>query len=188
MVPPPMLLFVDGCALMLFLPRFFFSRSLRPQVPLGGFSTLQGMRGIQKFNIHKAFGGNHLLPAAHTWCVCFPSSPFSALFLCGVQGVWCIWQTHLHPCGRSYFLCTRAHRVFFCYGHCRATTIFPQASVSAEHAVHGVVPDKPRVCPALFWNLQRPSFDSLLTTAANIFLFALAASTSWTCRSTRARR
>ncbi|CAN0304825.1 unnamed protein product [Hapterophycus canaliculatus] len=24
------------------------------------------MRGIQKFNIHKAFGGSHLLPAAHT--------------------------------------------------------------------------------------------------------------------------
>ena len=39
------------------------------QVPLGGFATLQGMRGIQKFNIHKAFGGSHLLPAAHTWCV-----------------------------------------------------------------------------------------------------------------------
>ncbi len=37
------------------------------QVPLGGFATLQGMRGIQKFNIHKAFGGSHLLPAAHTW-------------------------------------------------------------------------------------------------------------------------
>lgn len=39
------------------------------QVPLGGFASLQGMRGIQKFNIHKAFGGSHLLPAAHTWCV-----------------------------------------------------------------------------------------------------------------------
>ncbi|CAM9823054.1 unnamed protein product [Sphacelaria rigidula] len=39
------------------------------KVPLGGFAMLQGMRGIQKFNIHKAFGGSHLLPAAHTWCV-----------------------------------------------------------------------------------------------------------------------
>ncbi|CAM9961184.1 unnamed protein product [Ectocarpus fasciculatus] len=36
------------------------------KVPLGGFATLQGMRGIQKFNVHKAFGGSHLLPAAHT--------------------------------------------------------------------------------------------------------------------------
>ncbi|CAM9815631.1 unnamed protein product, partial [Ectocarpus sp. 8 AP-2014] len=36
------------------------------KVPLGGFATLQGMRGIQKLNIHKAFGGSHLLPAAHT--------------------------------------------------------------------------------------------------------------------------
>ncbi|CAM9807039.1 unnamed protein product [Discosporangium mesarthrocarpum] len=36
------------------------------KVPLEGFSMLQGMRGIQKFNIHRAFGGSQLLPAAHT--------------------------------------------------------------------------------------------------------------------------
>jgi E3 ubiquitin-protein ligase HUWE1 len=34
---------------------------------LGGFATLQGMRGTQKFSIHKAFGGETgLLPTAHT--------------------------------------------------------------------------------------------------------------------------
>lgn len=36
------------------------------KVPLDGFAALHGMRGPQKFNIHKAFG-NHLLPTAHTW-------------------------------------------------------------------------------------------------------------------------
>lgn len=35
------------------------------KVPLEGFVALQGMRGPQKFNIHKAFG-SHLLPTAHT--------------------------------------------------------------------------------------------------------------------------
>lgn len=36
------------------------------KVPLEGFSMLQGMRGIQKFSIHKAYGGSKLLPASHT--------------------------------------------------------------------------------------------------------------------------
>ena len=36
------------------------------KVPIEGFSNLQGMRGVQKFNIHKAFGQNGGLPQAHT--------------------------------------------------------------------------------------------------------------------------
>jgi E3 ubiquitin-protein ligase HUWE1 len=37
------------------------------KVPLGGFANLQGMRGNQKFSIHKAFGGETgQLPSAHT--------------------------------------------------------------------------------------------------------------------------
>merc|ERR1711871_438173 len=36
------------------------------KVPLGGFKALQGMRGPQKFNIHKAYGGPQRLPSAHT--------------------------------------------------------------------------------------------------------------------------
>lgn len=35
------------------------------RVPLGGFKNLMGMRGPQKFSIHKAFGENRL-PSAHT--------------------------------------------------------------------------------------------------------------------------
>lgn len=35
-------------------------------MPVDGFSALQGMRGPQKFNIHKSFGGAHMLPTAHT--------------------------------------------------------------------------------------------------------------------------
>ena len=35
-------------------------------MPLDGFSALQGSDGIKQFNIHKAFGGSHLLPSAHT--------------------------------------------------------------------------------------------------------------------------
>jgi len=38
------------------------------KVPLEGFKALEGMRGTQKFNIHKAFGNNSALPSAHTWC------------------------------------------------------------------------------------------------------------------------
>lgn len=36
------------------------------KVPLEGFKALEGMRGTQKFNIHKAFGNNNALPSAHT--------------------------------------------------------------------------------------------------------------------------
>jgi len=37
------------------------------KVPLDGFAALQGMRGTQKFTIHKAYGGaDGKLPAAHT--------------------------------------------------------------------------------------------------------------------------
>jgi E3 ubiquitin-protein ligase HUWE1 len=35
------------------------------QVPLEGFKALTGMRGPQKFSIHKAYGGERL-PTAHT--------------------------------------------------------------------------------------------------------------------------
>ena len=35
-------------------------------MPLGGFANLQGMRGVQKFSIHKAYGHSGLLPSAHT--------------------------------------------------------------------------------------------------------------------------
>ena len=40
------------------------------KVPLGGFSELQGMRGIQKFSIHKVGGSSGALMSAHT---CFNS-------------------------------------------------------------------------------------------------------------------
>ncbi|KAF0698365.1 Aste57867_11015 [Aphanomyces stellatus] len=36
------------------------------KVPLEGFKALEGMRGTQKFNIHKAFGSSATLPTAHT--------------------------------------------------------------------------------------------------------------------------
>jgi E3 ubiquitin-protein ligase HUWE1 len=36
------------------------------KVPLEGFANLQGMRGLQRFSIHKAYGGQGLLPSAHT--------------------------------------------------------------------------------------------------------------------------
>lgn len=37
------------------------------QVPLEGFSALQGISGSQKFQIHKAYGSPDHLPSAHTW-------------------------------------------------------------------------------------------------------------------------
>eukprot|EP01023_Acetabularia_acetabulum_P058285 TRINITY_DN6862_c0_g1_i3.p5 TRINITY_DN6862_c0_g1~~TRINITY_DN6862_c0_g1_i3.p5 ORF type:complete len:150 (+),score=29.72 TRINITY_DN6862_c0_g1_i3:24-452(+) len=36
------------------------------RVPLGGFSTLQGISGPQRFSIHKAYGEQDRLPQAHT--------------------------------------------------------------------------------------------------------------------------
>ncbi|KAF9571966.1 hypothetical protein EC968_010503 [Mortierella alpina] len=36
------------------------------KVPLGGFSQLQGISGIQKFQIHKDFSSTNRLPSAHT--------------------------------------------------------------------------------------------------------------------------
>ncbi|KAF9976767.1 hypothetical protein BGZ73_007902 [Actinomortierella ambigua] len=36
------------------------------KVPLGGFSQLQGISGIQRFQIHKDFASNKRLPSAHT--------------------------------------------------------------------------------------------------------------------------
>jgi E3 ubiquitin-protein ligase HUWE1 len=36
------------------------------KVPLEGFKALEGMRGTQKFNIHKAYGNTSALPSAHT--------------------------------------------------------------------------------------------------------------------------
>lgn len=38
-----------------------------PQVPLEGFSALQGISGSLKFQIHKAYGSPEHLPSAHTW-------------------------------------------------------------------------------------------------------------------------
>jgi E3 ubiquitin-protein ligase HUWE1 len=35
------------------------------KVPIDGFRSLQGIRGIQKFQIHKVFD-NNLLPTSHT--------------------------------------------------------------------------------------------------------------------------
>ena len=45
--------------------KFFFS-FLNIKVPLDGFQALQGSDGVKQFNIHRAFGGSHLLPSAHT--------------------------------------------------------------------------------------------------------------------------
>jgi E3 ubiquitin-protein ligase HUWE1 len=36
------------------------------RVPLGGFGDLQGVQGVQKFSIHKAYGEQDRLPQAHT--------------------------------------------------------------------------------------------------------------------------
>ncbi len=33
---------------------------------MGGFANLQGMRGTQRFSIHRAYGDTGLLPTAHT--------------------------------------------------------------------------------------------------------------------------
>lgn len=45
------------------------------RVPLGGFVELQGVQGVQRFSIHRAYGDTDRLPQAHT---CEPSRmPFT---------------------------------------------------------------------------------------------------------------
>jgi hypothetical protein len=39
------------------------------RVPLGGFVDLQGVQGVQRFSIHRAYGDPSRLPQAHT-CAC----------------------------------------------------------------------------------------------------------------------
>ena len=36
------------------------------KVPLNGFTELQGVQGVQRFSIHRAYGENDRLPQAHT--------------------------------------------------------------------------------------------------------------------------
>lgn len=36
------------------------------RVPLGGFGDLQGVQGVQRFSIHRAYGDPDRLPQAHT--------------------------------------------------------------------------------------------------------------------------
>jgi len=37
------------------------------KVPLQGFASLEGMHGVQKFQIHRDDRSTERLPAAHTW-------------------------------------------------------------------------------------------------------------------------
>ncbi|KAJ7647304.1 hypothetical protein FB45DRAFT_975025 [Roridomyces roridus] len=43
-----------------------FNRDERAKVPLGGFTDLQGVQGVQRFSIHRAYGESDRLPQAHT--------------------------------------------------------------------------------------------------------------------------
>lgn len=47
------------------------------RVPLGGFSDLQGVQGVQKFSIHRAYGEPDRLPQAHT---CMSLSLFTLFY------------------------------------------------------------------------------------------------------------
>lgn len=37
------------------------------RVPVEGFKALQGLHGVQRFNIHRVFGQEGKLPQGHTW-------------------------------------------------------------------------------------------------------------------------
>ena len=41
------------------------------KVPLQGFAALEGMNGVQKFQIHRDDRSTDRLPSAHTWLVWF---------------------------------------------------------------------------------------------------------------------
>jgi E3 ubiquitin-protein ligase HUWE1 len=41
------------------------------KVPLQGFGALEGMNGVQKFQIHRDDRSTDRLPSAHTWYVTF---------------------------------------------------------------------------------------------------------------------
>jgi len=54
------------------------------RVPLGGFVDLQGVQGVQRFSIHRAYGDPSRLPQAHTCAykltsvdaLCLPCNPY----------------------------------------------------------------------------------------------------------------
>lgn len=48
------------------LAKFLMFVTGTSKVPLEGFKGLVGMRGLQKFSIHKAYGTDSTLPSAHT--------------------------------------------------------------------------------------------------------------------------
>jgi E3 ubiquitin-protein ligase HUWE1 len=50
------------------------------RVPLGGFVELQGVQGVQRFSIHKAYGASDRLPQAHT-CKSYYCLPYSSALL-----------------------------------------------------------------------------------------------------------
>ena len=66
------------------------------KVPLGGFATLQGVHGPQRFSIHKAFGPPVRLPTGALRC--------AALWgLGGAAGIQAAWQ--VLPRGASLAVC-----------------------------------------------------------------------------------
>jgi hypothetical protein len=44
------------------------------KVPLQGFAALEGMNGVQKFQIHRDDRSTDRLPSAHTWYETFVSA------------------------------------------------------------------------------------------------------------------
>lgn len=63
------------------------------QVPLEGFSALQGISGSQKFQIHKAYGSPDHLPSAHTWYIVLPFEIHS-IYNTYLISVWIIYSRH----------------------------------------------------------------------------------------------
>lgn len=63
------------------------------QVPLEGFSALQGISGSQKFQIHKAYGSPDHLPSAHTWYIFLPFEIHS-IYNTYLISVWIIYSQH----------------------------------------------------------------------------------------------
>ena len=77
------------------------------RVPLGGFVDLQGVQGVQRFSIHRAYGDPSRLPQAHI-CVYKPRFGFSSL----QPGLPAKLSVHVQALTES--TCRSTHRMKYC--------------------------------------------------------------------------
>ena len=81
------------------------------RVPLGGFVELQGVQGVQRFSIHRAYGDPSRLPQAHT-CAC------KHLFVDGLGDLWANCEFPIHTQALTKSICHNTLHMRCCVNNC----------------------------------------------------------------------